>query len=64
MTTGGDEDEVAVRERFTAAGAADEVVHPDAAVEEEEEATEEDAAAVEVRKALERESAGFCTAMI
>ena len=67
MTTGGDEDEVAVRERFTAAGAADEVVHPDAAVEEEEEATEHSAAAaaaVEVRKAVERESAGFCTAMI
>ena len=67
VTTGGDEDEVAVRERFTAAGAADEVVHPDAAVEEEEEATEHSAAAaaaVEVRKAVERESAGFCTAMI
>ena len=34
---------------------------------EEEEATEHSAAAaatVEVRKALERESAGFCTAMI
>ena len=62
MTTGGDEDEVAVRERFTAA-ADDEVVEPDTAVDEE--ATEDSAAAdVEVRRAVGRESAGFCTAMI
>ena len=62
MTTGGDEDEVAVRERFTAA-ADDEVVEPDTVVDEE--ATEDSAAAdVEVRRAVERESAGFCTAMI
>ena len=61
MTTGGDDDEVAVRERFTAATAdADEVAEPDAAVEEDE-ATEDSAAAaaVEVRRAVERESAGF-----
>ena len=65
MTTGGDEDEVAVRERFTAD---DEVVGPAAAaMEEEEEDAAEDstaAVAVELRSAAERESAGFCTAMI
>ena len=65
MTTGGDDDEVAVRERFTAATAdADEVAEPDAAVEEEEATEDSAAAAVEVRNAVERESAGFCTAMI
>ena len=61
MTTGGDDDEVAVRERFTA----DEVVGP-AVMEDEEDAAEDSttAVAVELRSAAERESAGFCTAMI
>lgn len=58
VTTGGDEDDVAVRERFTAAATAEE----DAAVEEDE--ATDDSAAVEVRSAVERESAGFWTAMI
>ena len=64
MTTGGDDDDVAVRERFTAAPL--DVVGP-ALMEDEEDAAEDSTAvavAVELRSAAERESAGFCTAMI
>ena len=65
MTTGGDDDDVAVRERFTAAPL--DVVGPALMEEEEEDAAEDSTAvavAVEFRSAAERESAGFCTAMI